>query len=212
MDAMTIIFLFLGWMGLLCIYAVGTLLPRRGRKFFMAGTVYSALFGISIWADCEMAISTLFLGGISFLCVYMTGFLLPSKKYKIFVAGIVAVMFIWTDYTVAINIYGESKLEVLETDTRYEVLKVIQEQGLGTVYGISEDGKIITGPIYEICYDENAEIMYAVEVSERYGISDIAKKIALLEEKENYFRIYTDNRSYVARQSIYYIMERKDNM
>lgn len=158
----------------------------------------------------------LILSGLISYCIYVAVVLLLSKEHEFQTAGMICLgiifAFIWAAYAVTINIYGESKMEVVETDEWYEVVQVIQKPEQETVYGINEDGKIITGPIYDICYDENAEIMYAVEVSERYRIPDIAKKLGLVEEKENYFRIYTNNRSYVEEQSIYYKMDRNENM
>jgi hypothetical protein len=158
----------------------------------------------------------LFLSGLISYCIYAAVILLLSRDHGFQTAGLICLWiifaFIWAAYAITINIYSESKLEVVETDEWYEVVQVIQNSKQETVYGINEDGKIITGPIYDICYDKNAEIMYAVEVSERYRIPDIAKKLGLVEEKENYFRIYTNNRSYVDEQSIYYKMDRNENM
>lgn len=158
----------------------------------------------------------LFFGGLSFFCIYAAGILLMGKEEEFLVAGRaylgLAFIFLWAAYAMAVNIYSESRLEVMETDERYEVVQVVQKPEQETVYGVSEDGRIITGPIYDICYDENAEIMYMVGASERYRISGISKILGFIEEKENHFRIYTNNKSYVDEQSIYYKTDRSENM
>lgn len=163
-----------------------------------------------------LVILLFFVGWWGFCWIYGTVTQMIEENFKwneeyIF-HGLILLWFIVPCISICINIYAASKLGVLETDKRYEVIQVLQKSDRRTVYCIDEKGETITGPLYDICYDENTEIMYADEVSERYGISNIAKKLGLIEEKENYFRIYTNDKSYVEEQSIYYKVDRNENM
>lgn len=90
---------------------------------------------------------------------------------------------------------------VVETNEKYEVVQIIDQE----VICINEKNELITESLYDICYDENAQNMYAVKMSsERYFTLGVLDK----DKGEHWFRIYTNNKSYVDAQSIYYAMKK----
>lgn len=105
---------------------------------------------------------------------------------------------------------AEHRIQIIENDRRYDVVQVLYESDKETVTCINEKDEIGTGRLYDICYDENAENLYAVEIVEKYELPEIIKKIGSIKDKK-YFRIYTNNMSYVEEQNIYYqISEMRD--
>lgn len=90
---------------------------------------------------------------------------------------------------------------VVETNEKYEVVQIIDQE----VICINEKNELITESLYDICYDENAQNMYAVKMSsERYFTLGVLDK----DKGEHWFRVYTNNKSYVEAQSIYCVMEK----
>lgn len=116
----------------------------------------------------------------------------PPKPLKL--------LFIFTVFTASMQLWFgllANKDDVIETGEKYEVVQIMG----GKVTCINENNELVTEALYDICYDKNAENLYAIKMSIQreftFGILD--KDVG-----KYWFRVYTNDKSYVEEQNVYY--------
>lgn len=87
---------------------------------------------------------------------------------------------------------GTSKVE---TEGKYEVLHIREEN----VICVDSDDKTVIYPLYDICYDENAEKIYAVKMSMQ---REITLGILRKDVEKYWFRVYTNDKSMLKDREI----------
>lgn len=87
------------------------------------------------------------------------------------------------------------KTSKIETDEKYEVLDI---RGENVICVVSDDETVIY-PLYDICYDENAEKIYAVKMSMQ---RDVTLGILKKDVEKYWFRVYTNDKSMLKDREI----------